>query len=95
LTPAVTAPAPAITKTAFKPVERPAGARAVSGIAAPREWLLAELIRLSDPDGSESGWHQVLLVDFDGDGLVDEIRIEPPNSTAVVWRLVPQGLSVR
>jgi hypothetical protein len=62
---------------------------------APREWLVAELVRLSDPDGLESGWHQVQLLDLDGDGLVDEIRIEPPNGTAVVWRLVPQGLSVR
>ena len=60
-----------------------------------REWLVAELIRLSDPDGLESGWHQVQLLDLDGDGLVDEIRIEPPNGTAVVWRLVPQGLPVR
>ena len=51
--------------------------------------------RLSDPDGLESGWHQVQLLDLDGDGLVDEIRIEPPNGTAVVWRLVPQRLSVR
>ena len=94
-TPAINAPAPAIPKTALKPVEGPAGPRSVPGIAAPREWLLAELIRLSAQEGSESGWHQVQLVDLDGDGLVDEIRIEPPNGTAVVWRLVPQGLSVR
>jgi hypothetical protein len=94
-TPAVTAPAPAITPVVTRPVDRPAGARPAAGTAAPREWLLAELIRLSDPDGLESGWHQVQLVDFDGDGLVDEIRIEPPNGTAVVWRLVPLALSVR
>ena len=92
-TPSITAPA--IAKTAFKPVEGSAGARAVAGTAAPREWLVADLIRLSDPDGIESGWHQVQLLDLDGDGLVDEIRIEPPNGPAVVWRLVPQGLSVR
>ena len=94
-TPAVKAPAPAVTPVAFRPVDRTAGARPVPGAAAPREWLLAELVRLSDPDGLESGWHQVQLLDLDGDGLVDEIRIEPPNGTAVVWRLVPQGLPVR
>jgi hypothetical protein len=87
--------APATTPTAFRPVERTAGPRAVSGTAGSREWLLAEIVRLSDSDGLESGWHQVQLVDIDGDGLVDEIRIEPPNGTAVVWRLVPQGLAVR
>ena len=92
-TPAVTAPA--VTKAPFKPLDRRAAARPGSGAAVPREWLVAELIRLSDPEGLESGWHQVQLVDVDGDGLVDEIRIEPPNGTAVVWRLVPQGLSVR
>jgi hypothetical protein len=85
-TPAVKAPAPAIPPATF---------RQVVGTAAPREWLVAELIRMSDPDGLESGWHQVQLLDLDGDGLVDEIRIEPPNGTAVVWRLVPQGLPVR
>lgn len=85
-TPAVTAPAPTVTPVSVRPVGR---------TAAPREWLVAELVRLSDPDGLESGWHQVQLVDLDGDGLVDEIRIEPPNGTAVVWRLVPQGLPVR
>ena len=102
-TPAVTAPA--VTKPAFKAIERRAAARPTPtvrtlgpldpGTAVPREWLVVELIRLSDPDALESGWHQVQLVDVDGDGLVDEIRIEPPNGTAVVWRLVLQGLSVR
>jgi hypothetical protein len=67
----------------------------VSGTAAPREWLLAELIRLSDPDGAGAGWHQVQLVDLDGDGLVDEIKIEPPTGDTVVWRLVPERLPVR
>lgn len=104
-TPAVTAPAPAISPAAFTPFNRTAAPRPTPpvrtlgpfdhGGAAPREWLLAELIRLSDPDGLESGWHQVQLLDFDGDGLVDEIRIEPPNGPVVVWRLVPQGLPVR
>jgi len=92
-TPAVKAPA--ITQAASKPLGGSASARSVSGTAASREWLVAELVRLSDPDGLESGWHQVQLLDRDGDGLVDEIRIEPPNGTAVVWRLVPQGLPVR
>jgi hypothetical protein len=102
-TPAVKAPAPAVTPSAFRPVDRTAAPRRAPTVgtfgpldsAAPREWLVAELIRLSDPDGLESGWHQVQLLDLDGDGLVDEIRIEPPNGTAVVWRLVPQGLPVR
>lgn len=85
-TPAVTAPARPVTPEAFRPVD---------WTAAPRDWLVAELIRLSDPDGLESGWHQVQVLDLDGDGLVDEIRIEPPNGTAVVWRLVPQSLPVR
>lgn len=97
-TPAVKAPAPAVTQAAkvrtLGPLDRTLGP-AVPRSAAPREWLVAELIRLSDPDGLDSGWHQVQLVDLDGDGLVDEIRIEPPNGTAVVWRLVPQGLAVR
>lgn len=93
-TPSVKAPAPTTAKGAFKPLE-PAPSRPVSGTAVAREWLVAELIRRSDPDGLESGWHQVQLLDLDGDGLVDEIRIEPPNGTAVVWRLVPQGLPVR
>jgi hypothetical protein len=94
-TPAVSAPAPAVTTAAFKPLAPTAAPRPVSGSAGPREWLLAELVRLSDPEGSESGWHQVQLVDVDGDGQVDEIRIEPPNGTSVVWRLVPQRLPVR
>lgn len=94
-TPSVTAPTPAVTPVAPGPAERIAAPRAVSGAAAPREWLIADLIRLSDPDGLESGWHQVQLLDLDGDGQVDEIRIEPPSGTAVVWRLVPQGRSVR
>jgi len=87
--------APAIAKAPVTPPDRTAAPRPVSGTAAPREWLLAELIRLSEPDGLESGWHEVQLLDLDGDGLVDEIRIEPPNGTAVVWRLVPQRLTVR
>ena len=97
-TPSVTAPAPAITPVApvaSGPADRTAAPRTVSGAAAPREWLIADLIRLSDPDGLESGWHQVQLLDLDGDGVVDEIRIEPPNGPAVVWHLVPQRLSVR
>ena len=101
--PAVTAPAPAVAPAAFRPVDGTAAPRRAPTVrtfgplasAAPREWLVAELIRLSDPDGLESGWHQVQLLDLDDDGLVDEIRIEPPNGAAVVWRLVPQGLSVR
>jgi hypothetical protein len=56
---------------------------------------VADLIRLNDPEGLESGWYQVQLLDLDGDGMVDEIRIEPPDGTAVVWRLVPQLLSVQ
>jgi len=94
-TPSVKAPAPAVTSAPFRRVDRTAAPRPAPESAMPREWLLAELIRLSDPDGLDSGWHQVQLVDFDGDGLVDEIRIEPPNGTAVIWRLVPQGLPVR
>jgi len=96
-TPSATAPAPAVTPAASKPVDRTAGARQglATATASPREWVLAELIRLSDPDDLESGWSQVQLVDLDGDGLVDEIRIEPPNGTAVVWRLVPQRFAVR
>jgi hypothetical protein len=104
-TPSVTAPAPAVTSVAVGPADRTAAPRLTpnvrtlgrldQGAAAPREWLIADLIRLSDPDGDESGWHQVQLLDLDGDGVVDEIRIEPPNGTAVVWHLVPQRLFVR
>jgi len=61
-----------------------------SASAGPREWLLAELIQLSDPSGTEHGWHQIQLVDLDGDGLADEVRIEPPDAPVVVWRLVYQ-----
>ena len=86
---------PPSTPAAKAPAVPPAAIRPVDRTAAPREWLIAELVRLSDPDGLESGWHQVQLLDLDGDGLVDEIRIEPPNGTAVVWRLVPQRLPVR
>jgi hypothetical protein len=93
--PAVTPPATPTAPAAF----RPSGGRVPTNTgvatAAPREWLIAELIRLSAPNGLESGWHQVQLRDLDGDGLVDEIQIEPPDGTAVVWRLVPQGLTVR
>lgn len=94
-TPSVKAPAPAVTPAPFRRVDRTAAPRPASGSAMPREWLLAELIRLSDPDGLDSGWHKVQLLDLDGDGLVDEIRIEPPNGVAVVWHLVPQGFPVR
>jgi hypothetical protein len=62
--------------------------------ASPREWVLADLIRLSDPDG-EPGWTRVELVDLDGDALADEIRIESPNGSTTVWRLVRQPLTTR
>jgi hypothetical protein len=104
-TPAVTAPAPAAAPVPSAPADRTAAPRPTppprtlgpsgQGPAAPREWLIADLIRLSDPDGLESGWHQVQLLDLDGDGVVDEIRIEPPNGIAVTWSLVPQRLFVR
>jgi hypothetical protein len=104
-TPAVTTPAPAAAPVPFVPADRTAAPRptpsvrtlgpAGRGSAAPREWLIADLIRLSDPDGLESGWHQVQLLDLDGDGVVDEIRIEPPNGIAVIWSLVPQRFSER
>lgn len=94
-TPTLTAPPPAVITPASNPPSRSAVPRPVSGTAAPREWLLAELIRLSDPDGAGAGWHQVQLVDLDGDGLVDEIKIEPPTGDTVVWRLVPERLPVR
>jgi hypothetical protein len=94
-TPSVKAPAPAVTAAPFRQADRTAAPRPAPESAMPREWLLAELIRLSDLDEVDSGWRQVQLLDLDGDGLVDEIRIEPPNGIAVVWHLVPQRLPVR
>lgn len=93
--PSLSAPAPAVTPAVSKTISRTAAPRQSSGYAIPREWLLADLIRLSDPDGFESGWHQVQLLDLNGDGLVDEVQIETPNGTTIVWRLVPQALSRR
>lgn len=86
----ITAPSPAAAPPA--PAIARAGARQVpaSASAVPRELLLAELIRLSDPSGAGTGWQQIQLVDLDGDGLADEVRIEPPDAPVVVWRLAYQ-----
>ena len=98
------------TRTPSQPVTGTAGSRqtppppTTPSLTAParsatpavsREWLLAELVRMSDPEGLESGWHQLQLLDLDGDGLADEIQIESPNGNTVVWRLVPQVFFVR
>ena len=93
-TPSLSAPAPA-TPAVSKAIDRTAAPRPSAGYAIPREWLLADLIRLSDPDGFESGWHQVQLLDVNGDGLVDEVQIETPTGTTIIWRLVPQAFSRR
>ena len=72
-------------------VERP---RATIGTAGLREWMLADLIGLSDP-ALEFGWTRVELVDLDGDALADEVRIESPDGSTIVWRLIHQRLSTR
>ena len=75
-------------------VDRPrAASRAIATTMSPREWLLSDLIGLNNPSG-EFGWTRVELVDLDGDALADEIRIESPNGSTIVWR-IHQRLSVR
>ena len=57
------------------------------GVAVPREWALLEIARQIQPRASESGWYRMVLTDEDGDGLADEIRIEAPDTPAIVVRI--------